>query len=123
MRRHARDQLLHGERLGQIVIRSHVEAEQLVALLDARRQHQDRDLLRVVVLPELAGDREAVDVGQVQVEDHEVVRLLLDRFDRPKTRNEVIHLPAVLAEVQPNRVGDVGVVLDESDPPATQSVR
>ena len=75
------------------------------------------------MLPELAGDREAVDVGQVQVEDHEVVRLLLDRFDRPKTRDEVIHLPAVLAEVQPNRVGDVGVVLDESDPPATQSVR
>ena len=74
MRRDPGQQLLHRERLRHVVVGAQIEAEKLVALLDASRQHQDRDPPRLLPLAELPTDRQAVHVGQVQVEEDEVGR-------------------------------------------------
>ena len=74
-----REQLPHGERLGDVVIRSDLEPEQLISLFDARRQHDDRHPARLVGALQLPAEGEAVDVRQIQVQDHEIERLLLER--------------------------------------------
>ncbi len=59
----AREQLAHRERLGDVVVRADLEAEELVPLLDAGRQHDDRDAPRLVHAAELSAEGEPVDVG------------------------------------------------------------
>jgi hypothetical protein len=61
------------ERLGQIVVRARVEPRHLLAPGPARGQDQDGSSLAVAA-PALQ-HRDAVDLGQAQVEDHRVVRL------------------------------------------------
>ena len=65
----AGDELARAERLGQVVVGTELEAEQLVELVVARREHDDRDRR---VAAQLAGDVEAVEPGQAEVEHDEV---------------------------------------------------
>jgi hypothetical protein len=100
-----------------VVVGADLEAQELVSLLDPRREHDDRDAARLVGPPQLAAEREPVDVGKVQVQDHEVERLLLERRQRGDAGDVMLDLVALLfAQVEPDRVGDVGVVLDQRDP-------
>ena len=71
-RAHARHQLADAERLGQVVVGAAVEAEHLVGLLAAGREHQDRRVGVRRVAPDGAAQREAVEPGQHQVEDDQV---------------------------------------------------
>ena len=69
------DELARAERLGQVVVGAELEPEELVQLVVARRQHHDRDRR---VAPQLAGDVEAVEAGQAEVEDDQVGPALSD---------------------------------------------
>ena len=62
-----------------------------------------------------ADDRQAVDLGQHQVEDDEPRRVLLDRAERgPAVAGG--HDPEALAlEVRPDESDDLGVVVDDED--------
>ena len=66
---HARQQLAGAERLGHVVVGAGVERGDLVALLAARRQHDDRHRAPLAQPPD---DLQAVHVGQAEVEDHDV---------------------------------------------------
>ena len=63
-------QLAQAERLGQVVVGAELEADDLVDLVVARRQDQDRHLGAGGA--DAAQHLEAVDAGQADVEDHEV---------------------------------------------------
>ena len=65
-------QLAHAERLGDVVVGAELEAQDAVELVAARRQHDDGDLRAGL---HLAEDVAAVDVGQAEVEQHDVGRL------------------------------------------------
>ena len=65
----AGDELARAERLGQVVVGAELEPEQLVELVVASGEHHDRDRR---VAAQLAGDVEAVEAGQAEVEDDEV---------------------------------------------------
>ena len=67
-------QLAQAERLGQVVVGAELEADDLVDLVVARRQDQDRHL--GAGRAQAAEDLEAVDAGQADVEDDEVGRLV-----------------------------------------------
>jgi hypothetical protein len=69
-RAHPRQQLGDGKRLGDVVVGAELEAQHLVGLGRARRQHHDRGRCRA--LAQLAADIEAVLARQHQVEDDEV---------------------------------------------------
>ena len=75
----AGDELARAERLGQVVVGAELEAEQLVELVVAGREHDDRDGR---VAAQLAGDVEAVEAGQAEVEDDEVGASLADGRER-----------------------------------------
>src|SRR5262249_34586869 len=81
---HHREQLIGGERLGQIAVGALTPAPCLVALLVLRRHQHDRRCLRLLVLLERAQQLEAVALGQDDVEQHHVgplaADLVLERF-------------------------------------------
>ena len=62
-------ELLRAERLGDVVVGSKLEPHQLVRLLAAGGQHDDRD---VAITPQRPSHIEAVLTGQAQVEHHQV---------------------------------------------------
>jgi hypothetical protein len=74
----ARDQLDRREGLGDVVVGARLEAEDLVGLLPARGDHDDR---HVLALAEGAADLDAVEAGQVEIEQHQVVLPLPCRLD------------------------------------------
>ena len=69
---HARHQLARAERLGQIVVGAQLQADQPVGLLHAGGEHDDRQAVGGRVLAQGAGDVEAVQAGQHQVEHQQV---------------------------------------------------
>ena len=79
---HAREQLAGAERLRQVVVGPGVERLDLVRLLPARGDDHDRHGAPVA---DAAHDLDAVEVGQAEVEQHEVGRARL-RLDERRAR-------------------------------------
>ncbi len=114
-RAHARHQLRHGERLDDVIVGAGRQAAHALALLAARRQHDDRQRARRRARAQAAADLEAGDAGQHPVEDDEVGRRLeqpqfglvaaLDALDGEALRLEIV------GEQQAQRV----LVLDDED--------
>ena len=73
---HAGDQFARRERLGQVVVGPEFEAQQLVELVVAGREHDDR---RRRVAADGSSHVQAVGPGQAQVQDDEVRLALADR--------------------------------------------
>ena len=69
----ARVQLARAERLGQVVVGAGFQAGELVALVGARGQHDDRHVLRAPVGAQPARELDAAHAGQHPVE-HDQVR-------------------------------------------------
>ena len=78
---HARQQLAHAEGLGHVVVGAGVERGDLVALLAARGEHDDRHL---APLPQPADHLQAVHIGQAQVQNDDV-GLAARRLDSPSS--------------------------------------
>jgi hypothetical protein len=67
----SRKQLARGKRLRQIVVRPHLEADDAVRFLAPRRQHQDRNFIRLVC-PQVAAEREAVVARHHEVKHDQI---------------------------------------------------
>ena len=85
----ARQQFARAERLGQVVVGAHLQADDAIGFLAARGQHDDRD---VGVGAQRAAQREAVVAGQHEVEHDQVECALVQRLPhraavaRPRSR-------------------------------------
>ena len=100
------------ERLGHVVVRAQLQADDRVHVLGAGGQHQDR---HVAAAAQLAADLEAVHLGQHQVQ-HDQVRvaaLVLDQGLLAVGRGH--DGEALLLEVQPDQLDDVALVVDDED--------
>ena len=92
-----RQQLVHAERLRDVVVGAGVERPHLVGLLIARRQHEDRHAApRTDALDHL----DAVDAGQPEVDDREVGTLAGRRRERLLAVGRRDHLVAAGAQVR-----------------------
>jgi hypothetical protein len=69
---HPREQLLHPERLGDVVVRPRVERLDLVGAVGSPGQHDDG---RLGPAAQPLDHLDAVQVGQAEVEDHQVGRV------------------------------------------------
>ena len=110
---HPRDQFLKGKRLGQIVVRAHVQA--LDAVTDPRRrgQHQDPGVRLAVAQADTHGV--AVNARKIAVQDDHVVvvhQALLQRC-RPVIRE--IGRDAAVAQSLGDVAGQLHVILDHQD--------
>ena len=69
-RPHAREQLVHAERLGDVIVGAEIERLDLAGLVAAARQDDDRDAL--VARSDRPQQLEPVDIGQAEIENDEV---------------------------------------------------
>ena len=103
-----RHQLTRVERLGHVVVRAELQPHDLVGILDARRQHDDR---RVAFAAQGAGDLQTVDAGQAQVEHHQV-RLFAPRLDQRGLPVVGLHdREAGLLQIGTHQPDDLGLIV------------
>src|SRR5690606_5399620 len=105
-------QLLGGERLGQVVVGTRLEARHDVVGGGAGRDHDDRDVGHPA---DGAADVEAVDAGQHDVDQHDVGGLALEGVEGLLAGVGLLDRPALVLERQLDRGADPLVVLDRQD--------
>ena len=110
---HARAELAHRERLGDVVVGAELEAEHLVDLLRLGREHDDRHRRALRAQP--LADLEAVHPRQHQVEHHEVELLLGEARERLAAVGRLHDLVAVALEREREQCLDRLLVVDEQD--------
>ena len=109
---HARDELAGVEGLRQVVVGADLEPDDLVDILVAGGQHQDR---HVRSLAHAAADLDAVHVGQVEIEDDQRRHLGGDRVQRRAARSDRLHDVAGVLQIERDERGDRRLVLDDED--------
>jgi hypothetical protein len=108
---HARHQLQHRERLGQVVVGAQLQPEDAVHFARPRADDDDRRVARHGA--GAAADLEAVDAGQHQVEHQRVPAAALQFAQAGMAVGGMLHGIALVAQVHAQKFGDVGVVLDD----------
>ena len=106
-------ELAQAERLGQVVVGAELEPDDLVDLVVAGGQHEDRHL--GAGRPQPAQDLEAVHPGQAHVEDDEVRRLARRDLEALFTRSGDGDLVALLLEGVLDPASDRVLVFDDED--------
>src|SRR6478672_11265003 len=69
---HACDELANAERFREVVIGAELESGDAVAFRTAGGQHQNRDRSPLRIAPKLTADRQAIEIGQIEIENDEV---------------------------------------------------
>ena len=98
-RTNAGQQLVGAERLGEVVVGTHVQGPHLVALRPARRDDDHRRLLCVPIILQVPQDVRPVPVRQRQVQDDRAWLLVFDRLDDRSTPAQHERLETVLAQL------------------------
>ena len=109
---HPGDELARAERLGDVVVGAELEAEDAVDLAVAGGEEQHRHVARGA---QSAAHLEAVDVGQADVEQHDLRPMLRDQLEPAFAVRGLQHSESGLAQVHVEQVGDVRIVLDHHD--------
>jgi len=112
-RTHAGDKLAGREGLREVIVGTELEPNYLVELGIARREHQDG---HIALLPDAAAHLEAVEIGQHDVEEHDVRPALMERLEAAFAVLSRENLEAFLAQRVTERVTQIRVVVDENDP-------
>jgi hypothetical protein len=111
-RLHARAELAHRERLGDVVVGAELEPEDLVDLLGLGREHDDRDRRAG---PQAAAHLEAVHPGHHHVEHDEVEGLLGEAVQRLAAVGRLHDVVAVPLQRERQQRLDRLLVVDEQD--------
>ena len=109
---HPGGELARAERLGHVVVRTEVEAEQHVVLLGPGGQHQHREVGLAAQDP---ADVEAVDAGQHHVEHEQVGLQAADLLERRAAVVDDDDLVVLALEVEADELGLLRVVLGQHD--------
>ena len=114
-RPHPGDELADAERLGQVVVGAALETDDGVGLLAAGGQHQHRGVDVGPAAPQRLAHGDAVHAGQHQVEHHQVEAGRGQPGEGLAAVAHVHRLQPFEAEVQPDQLTDVRVVLDDQN--------
>ena len=108
-------QLVHAERLGQVVVGAEVERGHLVGLRLPDREHDDRHRRPS---PQAADDVEPVDAGQPEVQEHDVGMAGRRQVQRLLARCRLVDVVAARLEVDGQGAADLRLVVHHQHPPA-----
>src|SRR5262249_37933550 len=109
----AREELIHGERLGEIVVGSSVETVYPVVEPIPGREHQEGSPASTRAVS--AADLEPIDIGEPDIENDKIVRIDGKQSERGRTRLGPIDCPRSLTESPAEKIGQLGLVLDDQD--------
>ena len=108
-----RQQLLDGEGFGDVVVRSRVEAGDLVHHGVSRGEHDDG---RRLLAADTAEDLHAVELGEEYVEKNQVVVTGEGQLDAGPAVGRLVHLVALVLELELDEARDLLLVLYDQDP-------
>ena len=108
----ARHQLARAERLGHIVVAAHLEPEDAVDLLVARRQEQDR---HIGCAPDQPADLQPVHLRHADIEHDEARDLLLESAQRGGAVGDGLRGHAGLLQRKRDDLADMRVVVGDKD--------
>ena len=111
-RLHPRHQLASVERFGHVVVGAELEADNLVHVVTARGEHDDR---QVALLAQTAADLPAVDLGHHQVEHQQVGFRDAHLFERFATVARRFNREALGLQVHARELEDVLFVVCDED--------
>ncbi len=77
-----RQQLVHRERLGEVIVGADIETANAIALFGARRQHHDRRVARVLARAQAAANFDARRLRQHPVEHDQIRRAFVGDHQR-----------------------------------------
>ena len=109
------DELLDAEGLGHVVVATQGEATQLVVEGVARREEEDREAAADAVASHALEHLEAAQVGEHDVEDHQVGPELGHGLERVAAHVRHLDLHALVAQGHGQEVGDARLVVDDQD--------
>ena len=109
----ARKQLVEIDRFGDVVVGAELQPGDSIRLLPARRQNNDRDF---PPSPEPRAQVHAIDVGERQVEQHEVRFEPANAGQRRVAGADRLHLVALERQVVPDDRPENRVILDDQNP-------
>ena len=107
---HAGQQLTHAERLAHVVVGTRVERRDLVGLLAAHREHDDRHLAPTA---DPLDHTHAVYTGQAKVEQDHVGVGVRGEYERLFSGGRQDHVVGARLEVDLERLADLGLVVDD----------
>jgi len=107
------DELAQRERLDEVVVGAALEAAHAVLDGVARGEHQHRQVR--ALRAHAAQGLEAVDAGEADIQDQEVVRVLADGHGHGFTAFGAIDHPALGAQGTRGGIGQQGIVFDKQD--------
>jgi hypothetical protein len=108
-----RDQLGRAERLGDIVVGTDLQSANTVALLAARRQHDDRHVARIRFAPDLSAHFKSGDMRKHPVENHDVRSRLGDRDEGRLAVHRDRDPESFLLEIVPQQFDQCRFVFDD----------
>jgi hypothetical protein len=111
----AGEELVHRERLGQVIVGALIEATDAIALVAAGRQHDDRRVARLAARAQPAADFDPRNLGQHPVEQDEIGADLVGEkqglFAVARQRNAIAFLLEIVFEQKRQRF----LVLDDQN--------
>ena len=110
---HPGDHLGEGEGLGDVVVATDGQTGQFVleGVLGREEQHRHPD----TVGAQATGHLEPVEVGQHDVEDHQVRRVLLGLGQRLAARRRLVHGEPLVTQRGGHRIDDRRLIVDDED--------
>src|SRR5438270_9454825 len=111
-RPHPGDELLRRERLRDVVVRAELQADELVALLVAPAEDEDRDRR---VATEGPRDVEAIELRQAEVQHDEIGMLRACARERLRPIGGARDRESRVLEVVPGELDDLRLVVDDED--------
>ena len=111
----ARDQLLHPERLGDVVVRAEIETVDLCLFVAFRACDDDRDVRRRVGTFEYAQRRKPVHPGQHDVEDDQIAVSVFKRFEHALRVRKTIYVELRRVQRHLVQIANARVVFDHKN--------
>ncbi len=107
-----REELVHPERLGDVVVGAGVQRGDLVGLGVAHRQDDDRD---AAPAPNAFDHFDAADAGEAEIDDHDVGTAAGHKVERVFAGLGEVDVEPAGPEVDANRAADLSFVVDDED--------
>ncbi|CAM2158050.1 exported hypothetical protein [Paraburkholderia tropica] len=111
----ARHQFLRRKRLRDVVVGADFEAKHLVLLVAARGQHDDRNMLRALVVAQIAREIDARLARQHPVEQDEVGQHVADQVLRLFRVVRANRAMTRVLQVHGNQLGNRGLIFDDEN--------
>src|SRR5258706_363283 len=111
----ARQQFAGAERLGDVIIRAHLQAHNAIGFIAPRGEHQNGETIQRVIPANFPANVEPGNLGKHEVEKQQIRRRLLQSIETAGAVKGRLNLKAFICKVVANQLDDIAVVFNDQD--------